>query len=104
VLVFLLACTPPSTLEPGTQENSSLAVPSEESAGTTEQLGEVPRISKEELIQKLENGDDVLIVDTRYKSEYDRGHIEGAVSAPYSEIVLRKWQPPPDREVVLYCS
>ena len=88
VMTGLLACTASSTPE----------------SETLDQSGEIPKITKEELLQKLENGEDVLIVDTRYEAEYKLSHIEGAVSAPYSEIVLRNWQPPPDREAVLYCS
>jgi hypothetical protein len=104
VLIGILACATPTTLESGPQEPLSSTMPSEESIGTTTNSSEIPRISKEELLRKMENGEDILIVDTRYKSEYDAGHIRGAVSGPYSEIVLRKWQPPPDQEVVLYCS
>jgi len=104
VLIGLLACAPPSDPESDQQESSLLTAPSKEFTGTPTELSEIPRISKEELLQKLENRENVLLADTRYESEYNQGHIKEAVSAPYSEIVLRKWQPPPDQEVVLYCG
>jgi len=104
VLIGVLGCQPASAPEAGQQENASLDIPSDESMDINQDSSEVPRISKEELMQKLKNGDDVIIVDTRYKAEYDRNHIKGAISAPYSEIVLRRWQPQPEQEVVLYCG
>ena len=104
VLIGLFSCTPLSNAELDSQEKSSLTVPSEVSVDTNTDPDNIPRISKEELLQNLENGENILIVDTRYKSEYDQDHIKGAVSAPYSDIVLKKWQPPPDQEVVLYCG
>ena len=65
---------------------------------------EVPRISIEELLQKMESGANILIVDTRSESEYLSGHIKGAVSVPFTTISLEEWQPPHDEEIVLYCS
>lgn len=65
---------------------------------------EVPRISIEELLQKMENGTAILIVDTRSESEYRSGHIKGAVSIPLATIVLEEWQPPRNKEIVLYCT
>ena len=104
VLIGVLGCQPASTPEADRQENASMDISSDESIDINQEPSEVPRISKEELMQKLKNGDDVIIVDTRYKAEYDRNHIKGAISAPYSEIVLRRWQPQPEQEVVLYCG
>ncbi|MEE8414024.1 MAG: rhodanese-like domain-containing protein [Dehalococcoidales bacterium] len=65
---------------------------------------EVPRISIEELLKKMDNGTNILIVDTRSESEYLAGHIKGAVSVTYTTIAQEEWQPPGDREIVLYCA
>jgi hypothetical protein len=64
----------------------------------------VPRISIDDLKQKMDSGADILIVDTRHRETYDVDHIKGAVSAPLDDIVAGKWQPPPDKELILYCG
>jgi rhodanese-related sulfurtransferase len=56
----------------------------------------------EELLQKMESGSDILIVDTRGEDEYDSAHIKGAV--PLSVIVDGKWVPSGDAEVIIYCN
>ncbi|MFC1988616.1 rhodanese-like domain-containing protein [Chloroflexota bacterium] len=65
---------------------------------------EVPRISKEELLQKIESGADILIVDMRSEAEYLSGHIKGAFFIPFSTIVMEEWQPHDNKEIILYCS
>jgi len=64
----------------------------------------VPRITIEELKKKMENGEDILIVDDRHKEEYDVDHIKGAVSAPLSVVVAGEWTAPLDKELIFYCS
>ena len=86
----------PEDQEPS--EETSLPSPSER----------VPRITVEELFQKMEAGDDILIIDTRADVEavFDAGHIKGAVIVPLSEIFDGRWVPPPDKEktIILYCT
>jgi len=94
-LFALVACTssPATTPEP-VQEPAARPAPSEL----------VPRITIEELLQKMERGDNILVVDTRYKEQYDVDHIKGAVSAPLSTIIEGGWMPLSDKEVILYCG
>jgi len=103
VLLGLGACTasPTSTLDttpkptPGpVQEPAARPAPSEL----------VPRITIEELLQKIDNKANILVVDTRHKEQYDVDHIKGAVSAPLSTIIEGGWMPPSDKEIILYCS
>jgi len=94
VLIGLPSCT--TTSAPGTGTEESANIPAEPD--------EVPRISKEDLLQMVENGENILIVDTRPREDYDLGHIQGAVSAPLETIGTREWQPPPDKDLILYCS
>ncbi len=97
MLLALIACTssptPAPTPEP-VPEPSARPAPSEL----------VPRITIEELLQKMESKSDILIVDNRHKEEYDVDHIKGALSAPLSTIVEGEWIPPSDKEIILYCS
>ncbi|MBM3155321.1 MAG: hypothetical protein FJ008_08335 [Chloroflexi bacterium] len=62
----------------------------------------VPRISIEELRQKIEGGDDILLVDARKAEEYAKDRIKGAISVPLDVIIAGEWTPPKDKEVILY--
>lgn len=62
----------------------------------------MPRITIQELRQKVESGANILIVDNRHTEEYDVDHIKGAVSAPLAAIIAGEWTPPPDKELVFY--
>jgi uncharacterized lipoprotein YajG len=66
--------------------------------------GNVPRISIEELRQKMESKADILIVDNRSKGEYDIDHIKGAISVPLATIVAGVWAIPVDKELIFYCA
>jgi len=65
---------------------------------------EVPRVSAQELKQRLDSGNDVIVVDTRTLSFFDRAHIPGAIQLLGPEIdehldVLAR-----DVDIVLYCT
>jgi hypothetical protein len=109
VMVTYIACTPaqiPEQPAPGippaadnitdNQTDIPVARPAPEDS--------VPRISIEELKQKMDSGGDMIIVDTRHKEEYDVDHIKGAVSAPLDDIIAGQWQPPAGKELILYCG
>jgi len=64
----------------------------------------VPRISPEELKEKLDAGTEVVVVDVRSKEEFDQGHIPGAISIPYEEIEARYRELPRDKEIITYCA
>jgi len=68
----------------------------------------VPRISPAELLQKMLNNEDILIVDSRaeVEQEYENGHITGAIPVPLSQITSGQWEPPADKnkEIVFYCT
>ncbi|MFC1953450.1 rhodanese-like domain-containing protein [Chloroflexota bacterium] len=65
---------------------------------------EIPRISIDELLRKTEDGESIIIVDTRSEASFRSGHIKGAVSVPYSTISQGEWKPPENREIILYCT
>jgi membrane protein DedA with SNARE-associated domain len=66
----------------------------------------VARITPEELHQKLETGEEVMIVDLRHPLEFDGDPvvIPGAVRVSAQELEERRLAILWDREVVLYCS
>jgi len=69
-------------------------------------VSEVPRISVEELKERLDKGEEIVVGDTRPASVSDIKHIPGAISVPasaiYNESPLDEL--PLDQEIVLYCT
>ena len=63
---------------------------------------EVPRISPEELKDRLDNGEAILVVDSRSPVEFETGHIAGAISVPSYEVESRLDELPRDQEIVFY--
>ena len=67
-------------------------------------LPEVPRIYVDEVKARLDAGSNIVIIDARSASSYDRSRIEGAISrplrgmaGPYSD--LDKYD-----EIMIYCK
>jgi 3-mercaptopyruvate sulfurtransferase SseA len=67
---------------------------------------QVPRMTKEELLQKIESNADIIIVDTRVdvETQFTIGHIKGAIPVTLAKIMAGQWLPPSDKEIILYCS
>lgn len=59
-------------------------------------------VDAEELVQRLEVGD-VTLIDVRPRSEYEAGHLPGAVSLPLDELDVRMYELPAGVDVVAYC-
>ncbi|MEU4805608.1 metalloregulator ArsR/SmtB family transcription factor [Actinosynnema sp. NPDC023587] len=59
-------------------------------------------VDRDELMRRVSTGQ-AVVVDVRPKSEYDAGHIPGAVSIPMDELASRLGELPADLEVVAYC-
>jgi rhodanese-related sulfurtransferase len=64
------------------------------------------RINVDELHQKLESGENPIILDLRSSAELDRDPslIRGARHMTMEEVQLRHQEIPRDRDVILYCS
>jgi cytoskeletal protein RodZ len=65
---------------------------------------EVPRISAQELKERLDNGDAIAVADTRQEYLYDAKHITGAISVPSLLAESPLDELPLDHEIVLYCT
>lgn len=50
------------------------------------------------------NKDEIFILDVRTPSEYEFGHIEGAVNIPVDNIRSRFSEIPQDKKIILYCA
>ena len=55
-------------------------------------------------LQKLVEGGDVVIYDTRSKMSYDQERIKGALSMPHDEVASRVGEFPKDKTLVFYCT
>ena len=64
---------------------------------------EVPRISVEELKERIDSGEAIVIGDTRSRSSFEQGHIAGAIviTGLTTDEALDL---PLDQEIVLYCA
>ena len=59
-------------------------------------------VSLDELETMLQN-ENILLLDVRPESEYEFGHIAGAISAPLNELMARLKNISKDTEIVAYC-
>ncbi len=107
LFLSLIACAP--SVPASTAEECAPACPTEPLTATPAETTArpspsdmVPRITIDELRQKIESKADILIVDNRHLEEYDVDHIKGAILAPLDTIVTGGWLPPPDKELILY--
>jgi rhodanese-related sulfurtransferase len=79
---------------------TSLLVACDSSAEPALTASEVPRITAEELKKRLDDGEDILVIDTRIGSrQYDLQHIPGAIKRPRSLNDVAH-----DQAIVAYCT
>jgi rhodanese-related sulfurtransferase len=66
----------------------------------------VPHISRESLWQKLQRGDEFVLVDALPPLAYAASHLPGAISIPPDDVTARARRriPDVDTEVVVYCA
>jgi rhodanese-related sulfurtransferase len=64
---------------------------------------ELEPVTREELARRLDDGDDLVVLDVRPAPEHAAGHLPGAVSIPFGELRRRLAELPRDREIVAYC-
>lgn len=57
-------------------------------------------VSRDELLRRSRDGH---VVDVRPREEYEAGHIPGAVSIPFDELVNKLDAVPADQDIVAYC-
>jgi hypothetical protein len=96
---------PATATSAATAAQSSQATPTA-TAAEHKTEGEVPRITVDELKEKLAKNAPVFIIDSRSQGSYDNSEIKikGAVRMPADEIEARLKEIPHDREIVVYCT
>lgn len=64
----------------------------------------VPKLTAEELSEKLKFGKHPLVIDVRQPEEFRQGHIAGAKLMPLNELHRRMKELPQTREIVCVCA
>lgn len=64
---------------------------------------EIAAIDHETLRRRLDQGDELVVIDVRPGPEYEAGHIEGALSTPPDRLDERLPSLPGQGDVVAYC-
>jgi rhodanese-related sulfurtransferase/predicted transcriptional regulator len=59
-------------------------------------------VGSDELLEKMSK-QELFIIDVRPKDEYEKGHIEGAISCPQQELGKLIKDLPNDKKIVAYC-
>jgi rhodanese-related sulfurtransferase len=60
-------------------------------------------ITPQALKTRLDQGEDLIVVDMRQKFEYKAGHIPGAINMFVNDIPLRAEELPKDKDIVFQC-
>jgi adenylyltransferase/sulfurtransferase len=87
------------------EEFCGLRPPAAQGAGDdTEEKKQMEEITATELKRRLDNGDDIQIIDVREPHEYDIASIPGAKLIPLKDVVSRQGEIDTERETVVHCK
>ena len=77
----------------------------EQTEATQVNIGTYYQISQDEAKRIMDEESDYIIVDAREQSEYDEGHIKGAIVIPYTEIKQKAEELLPNKTqlILVYC-
>ena len=83
------------------------ALAAEEKPYAPETIEGVRTVSAEQVIDLILANPDLLVIDSRKKTEYLKGHIEGAVNILNTRLTresLERIAPDKSREILFYCN
>lgn len=63
----------------------------------------VEEITPEELKAKLDDGEEVQVIDIRRRAQFEQGHVPGAINVPLNELPRRADEIDWDDDVVVAC-
>ena len=86
-------------------QGEAVDIPEAETGEASEESGplQIREINAQALKARLDQGDDVIVVDMRQPFEYQAGHIPGAVSMFVQDIPDRADELPKDKDIVFQC-
>ena len=79
----------------------------EEKPHAPESIENVTILTAEQVIEKILADPDLIVIDSRKKTEYLKGHIEGAINILNTKLKredLERIAPDKDREILFYCN
>lgn len=101
IILLALAIITVATVFAGCTQKTN----TEQTEATQVNIGTYYQISQDEAKRIMDEESDYIIVDAREQSEYDEGHIKGAIVIPYTEIEQKAEEMLPDKEqlILVYC-
>ncbi|RKZ68335.1 MAG: rhodanese-like domain-containing protein [Gammaproteobacteria bacterium] len=85
----------------------SSALFAEQKPYAPENIKDVMSVSAEEVIELILANPDLIVIDSRKKTEYQKGHIEGAVNILNTQLKsedLERVSPDKTTEILFYCN
>ncbi len=85
----------------------SSALIAEQKPYAPENIKEVTIVSAEEVVELILARPDLVIIDSRKKTEYQKGHIEGAINILNTQLKpedLERVSPDKSGEILFYCN
>lgn len=64
----------------------------------------VKKIRPEDVVQRLQNGEEVTVIDVRESSEFSAGKIPGAKHIPLGQLALRKDELDKGKSYIVTCQ
>ena len=101
IILLALAIITVATVFAGCTQKTN----TEQTEATPANIGTHYQIPQDEAKRIMDEESDYIIVDAREQSEYDEGHIKGAIVIPYTEIEEKAEEMLPDKEqlILVYC-
>lgn len=94
----------PATILAGAEPVASATPASSAQAPAPAAAWEAPRITVDDAKQRLDQGEEIVIVDVRDRSLFEHERLAGAISAPWADIRAGHALPPKDKLLLLYCT
>ena len=85
----------------------SFTLPAEQKPYAPENIKDVTIVSAEEVIELILANPDLLVIDSRKKTEFQKGHIEGALNILNTRLKrqdLERIAPDKSTEILFYCN
>jgi len=85
----------------------SSALCAEQKPYAPENIKDVTTVSAEEVIELILADPDLIVIDSRKKTEYQKGHIEGAINMLNTQLKpedLERVSPEKSTEILFYCN
>jgi rhodanese-related sulfurtransferase len=95
----------PAWLESG-YASRSFDIPGKDFSLAVQAERNTPVVTVQQLKERREKGEDIIVIDTRTVPEFTRDHVPGAVNVPGAELLLRYTEVVPslDTQIVVSCA